>query len=112
MSNDQLQDIEENIKEARKIVEFGTSLERLRNNKDFKTVILEGYFKAEAIRLVHLKADPSMATAERQTSIIKQMDAIGALAEYFQVVYHQAGLARKAIDYGEEAMSEILEEGI
>lgn len=107
---DQLQDIEENIKEARKIVEFGAALDRLRNNKDFKAIILDGYFKTEAIRLVHLKADPSMDTPERQANIIKGMDAIGALSEYFHVVDHQAQLARKAIDYGEEAISEILDE--
>lgn len=111
MSNQQIQEIELNIVQAKKMVDLGGALERLRGNKDFKKVIQEGYFEKEAVRLVHLKADPSMQTPERQQSIVSQMDAIGTLNQYFGSVFHQARLAAKAIDADEETLAELNAEG-
>lgn len=102
--------IEANIAEAKKIVETGDALERLRSNRDFKRVIMEGYFEKEAIRLVHLKADPAMQSPDMQKSIIAQMDAIGSLNMFFTTVFQQASIARKAIVSDEETRDEILTE--
>lgn len=111
MSN-QIQEIELNIKQAQKIVELGNALERLRNNSDFKKVISEGYFEQEAVRLVHLKSDQNMQSPDSQKSIIAQIDAIGALNQYFQTVFHRASLAGKAIEADEETREELLAEGL
>lgn len=105
-----IQDIELNIKQAQALVDTGNALERLRSNRDFKKIINEGYFEKEAIRLVHLKGDPSMQTPERQESIVKQMDAIGALHQYFNTVFHRAALAEKAIIEDTETRDELLNE--
>ena len=110
MSNATIQAIEDNIRQARKIVEVGEALERLRNNRDFKKVMLEGYFEQEAIRLVHLKSDQNVQSPDMQKSIIAQIDAIGAVSQYFGTVMHKASIARKAISSDEEARDEILEE--
>lgn len=107
----ELQAIELSIKRNQTLVEQGNSLERLRSNKDFKKIILEGYFEQEAIRLVQLKADPSMQKPENQASILKQMDAIGSLAQYFQTVLHLASVAKKSVASDEEMRDEILAEG-
>lgn len=112
MSNDTIQAIEENIKQARKIVEVGDALERLKNNRDFKRVMIEGYFEQEAIRLVHLKSDQNVQTPDLQKSILTQIDAIGAVSQYFNTVLHKAAIARKAIASDEEAREEILAEGL
>lgn len=110
--SDQLHEIELNIKQAQKIVEQGNALERLRNNNDFKKVIMEGYFEQEAIRLVHLKADQNMQDVERQKSILNQIDAIGSLNQYFQTVFHRSSLASKAIAADEETREELLAGGL
>lgn len=110
MSNNIIENLEANIQEAKKLVEQGKSLERLKSNKDFRDVILKGYFQDEAIRLVHLKADPNMQTEERQKSILTQMDAIGSLNEYLQLVFHKADLAQKSINDDEQTREEILSE--
>lgn len=112
MANDVIQAIEANIKEAQKIADAGESLERLKLNRDFKRIVLEGYFEQEAIRLVHLKADPSMQSADMQKSIVTQMDAIGAMHQYFNTVLHKASIARKAIQADEETRDEILAEEV
>lgn len=110
MNNNTVQAIEENIRQAKLIAGKGEALERLRQNRDFKAVILDGYFKEEAIRLVHLKADPSMQSPDMQKSIVAQMDAIGSLNQHFTAVVQQASIALKAISADEEARDEILAE--
>lgn len=110
MSTETIQAIEHNIKNAKGIIEFGNALERLRGNKDFKRVILEGYFEQEAIRLVHLKSDPNMQSPVLQQSIVKDVDAIGSLSQYFNVVMFKTAQALKSIGADEEARDEILAE--
>ena len=106
----QVQAIERNILRAKEIVEFDKALQRLEDNRDFQKVIQEGYLKAEAIRLVHLKADPSMQTPERQASVITQIDAIGNLAAYFRTVGFNANIALKAVENDEATLEEIAAE--
>jgi hypothetical protein len=110
MSNT-IEEIDLSIKDAKKIVERGNALERLRSNKDFKLVVSDGYFEKEAVRLVHLKSDPNMQSDERQKAILSQLDAIGALNQYFNTVFQLANMAEKAIASGEEAREEILAGG-
>jgi hypothetical protein len=110
MNDSTIQAIEENIRKAKKFVEAGDALERLQANKDFKEIIMNGYFSNEAVRLVHLKADESFQTAERQKSILTQIDAIGSLNQYFQTIFHKAAMAKKAIEADEETRDEILAE--
>lgn len=113
MDNSQeIQAIEASMKHGQNLVDQGNALERLRSNKDFKKVVLEAYFEQEAIRLVQLKADPSMQSVEKQSSIIKQMDAIGAVAQYFQTLSYLALMARKAMAADEEMRDELLAEGV
>lgn len=105
MSSQEIQAIEQNIQAAKTRLEFGAALERLQSNRDFRRVIEEGYFRDEAVRLVHLKADPNMQTEESQRSIVQQMDAIGSLSQYFVTVRQLAGMAARSIE-GDEAMLE------
>jgi hypothetical protein len=92
------------------LVESGDALERLKSNKDFKKLILEGFFEKEAIRLVHLKADRNMQNVDTQRSILSQMDAVGALHQYFNTILIQANQASKSIAADEEARDELLAE--
>lgn len=107
MSKEQIQQIEDSIKENRKVVELGDALVRLTNNRDFKKVILEGYFEKEAVRLVHLKASSEMQSEARQKAIISDIDSIGAFHEYLRTLEYQANMARKAIGTDEEMLAEI-----
>ena len=103
-----LQAIEKSIEQAKETAELGRALERLRSNRDFKQIVISGYFDAEAVRLVHLKADPGMQKAESQASILKQMDAIGSFSSYLSTILHQASLAEKAVEAGEADKEDFL----
>lgn len=105
---DDIKALDASIQRSKEVVELGSSLERLLSNRDFRTVVQEGYFKQEAIRLVHLRSDPAMQTPERQADIIKQMDAIAGLSQYFTVLQQQAYMAKRAVAVDEQTREEIL----
>lgn len=111
MISEQIEQLDISIKQSQKFVDIGDALERLYMNKDFKKLISEGYFETEAIRLVHLKADPNMQSADTQKGILQQMDAIGALKQYFHLQRYRAESAGKAITFDEQTREDILAEG-
>jgi hypothetical protein len=102
--------IEEGIQRDKKYVELDKALERLESNRDFQAVIHKGYLEQEAIRLVHLKAEPAMQTPERQASVLSQIDAIGGLIQYLRVVSHNAQVATKSIESAEAERDELIAE--
>ena len=107
MSATDLQQLEENIRHADGIITEGKCLDRLYNNLDFKTIVLEGYFKKEAVRLVHLKADPAMQDERNQKNILAQIDAIGTLKAYFHTLGHRVSMAEKNKANDEETLEYI-----
>lgn len=109
---DNVKQVEHSIQRGKEAVELASTLDALLVNSYFKKVILEGYFEQEAIRLVHLKSDPAMESAASQASILKQMDAIGSLKQYFTTVQHQGSLAQKAIEFDEATREELLAGGL
>ena len=111
MDTQLVEEIELSITEAREFVEQGRALDRLTENRDFKAIITEGYFKDEAVRLVHLKASPAMQNDERQKAVLTSIDAIGNLYQYLMKLERQAEMAEGAIADSEEALSEMAEEG-
>lgn len=100
--------LDSSIQQHKDAVELGRCLQKLRSNADFKKVINSGYFSQEAVRLVHLKADPGMQTQEKQTGIIKQMDAIGSFSEYLNTVMAKAQWAARSLESDEETRAELL----
>jgi len=112
MSQAQIEEIELNLAEAKTIVNRGDALERLLANPDFKEIVLDGYLEKEAVRLVHLKADHSAQDAESQAAIVRQMDAIGSLTQYFNMVRQQAYMAQKAMEADEASLDELRAEAL
>ena len=112
MIDNELQQIESNLKRNAVLTELGNALARLKGNRDFKKVIFEGFFGDEAIRLVHLKADPNMQSSDSQKAILIQMDAIGALRQYLETLAQLAGMAQKSIEADEQTRNELLAEGL
>lgn len=111
MTQDAVRQIEESIQRDRQHIDLAVALSRLQANRDFKLVIGDGYLQKESIRLVHLKADPSMQTAERQLSVLTQIDAIGGLLQYFHTLVHSGSIAAKSIETSEAVRDEMLAEG-
>ncbi len=110
MVNSEIEAIERNIKQAKVNADFGAAVERLKGNRDFQKVVLSGYFEQEAIRLVHLKADPNMQAPEKQASLVSQMDAIGAFKAFLDTALFKAEIATNSIESSEATLAEIYAE--
>ena len=100
MANREIEAIELEIRNAQKILDTAATLDRLNKNVDFKKIVMEGYFKEEAIRLVHLKSQQHMSSPESQSMILNQIDAIGCLSSYMDATYHKAAMAHKVVEDG------------
>ena len=112
MSQSEIQQLDRSIQQAQKIVDLGDSLERLRNNRDFKKIISEGYFEKEAVRLVHLLSDTNMQSLESQQSIQKQMIGVGMFHQYLQTISIQAQMAARGLAADEQTRAELLAEEV
>lgn len=112
MNKKYIQELEANIEHAKKSIDLGMSLERLFSNRDFKKVVLSGYFAEEAIRLVHLKGALESQNADAQKSIVDKIDAIGSFSNYLKDIANQAELATKTAALDEQTRSEIIFEDL
>ena len=86
MSQSDIEKIEIGIEEARKIIERGELAEKLSKNREFKKLILEGYFVEEASRLTHLLSDPSIIRDGNQKFVENDLMGIGGLKRYLSTI--------------------------
>ena len=112
MSNEQdLEQIELSIEQAKSDIDKMHSMQKLTTNPDFIKIMLEGYFEKEASRLVLLKADSNMQTAENQLQITKSIDAIGYVRQYFNVIMQFGHMSQSAMENDQRTREELLAEG-
>ena len=112
MSNEQLEQIEISIEQAQEAVALKRALNNLLKNKDFESIISIGYFEKEASRLVLLKADASMAKDSDQNLILKSIDSIGFLRQYFTTIMQLGRMAERSIEEDQLTREELLAEGL
>ena len=105
-----LQQVEISLQEAKSQVELAAALQRLHDNADFKKVILSGYFEKEAQRSVMLKYDINYVGEENQTMIDNVIAGIGMLGQYFHKIFVLGEQAHQALVADEQTREEILQE--
>jgi hypothetical protein len=98
-----VEEIELTIEQAKAIVKKGDQLNKLTSNREFKALVLEGYFQEEAARLAGLSGDDSL-NAEQKNNVIEKIKAISHARQYFQTIQIMAFNAEREI---EEAQNEI-----
>jgi hypothetical protein len=107
----QLEQVEITIEQAKEAIELKKALLRLHENKDFKAIIDEGFFKVEAARLCEVRSDPMMCDDESQKVIDNQITAIGGLRQYLLKVFNQGTQMENALEGHERTREDILMEG-
>lgn len=110
MSQSKVQNIEISLAQAEAKVELGAAIERLHGNKDFQKVILNGYFKDEAVRLVMAKSAPGMDSDDTQKELDRGILGIGQLRNYFVVKCQEAKMAEKSIEDNKQEREFLLAE--
>ena len=108
MSQDQIRQVEVDIKVAQANIRKMDTLDKLYGSPAFKEVIMKGYFEDETKRLVLLKAEPAMQKPEHQERIEKGIDAIGYLNQYFRTIFTIGGMSEKALSDDETTREELL----
>jgi len=110
MIDEAMEEISVGMAEALDCIAHSDALKRLQNNDDFKLVIHTGYLQNQAVRLVTLKAAPPMQNVEKQTAILKSIDAIGELDQYLSMVHMMGDQAEGAVADARAEMYAIEEE--
>jgi len=80
--NKQLKAIDKAIEDFKSDIERGKALTRLMANQDFKDVILDGYFEAEANKLFNILVDPTGASPYSNEEIQLKLAAISHFKSY------------------------------
>jgi len=78
-------------------VDMHEALKRLETNRDFKMVVLEGYFKDRAINGVSMLAEPSVKQQGQRADIMEDMVAISNLQYYFKMIKNLGAIAEDDI---------------
>ena len=110
MSN-QVQEIQIDITEAQNKMKDADALDRLHKNPDFKKIILEGYFQQQAAGLVAMRAHPAMQAETQQANLLRSIDAVGELQQFFSGIFQQGNTAKEAITQSEIELAEMADEG-
>lgn len=97
-------EIELSLEHAKELVAKGDMALKLASNREFRKLIMEGYFKEEAARLVGLMAEPAMA--QHRNEIHESMIAVSGLQAWLRNVVRMADVARAEIVDYEEALDE------
>jgi hypothetical protein len=92
MSQHELNEIAVSLEDANKMVKIGEALRRLHENEDFKTIVLDQYFKEEPARCVIMlgRLQHDTKACER---IHNDLTAIGLFQSFLQTInqgYHEA----------------------
>lgn len=111
-SESELESLEISIDQAKKAIEKRNKLRTLIKDHNFTAIIDDGYFKDEAVRLVHLRADYNFKTPEAQEDNLKQIEAIGIFKAYLHTVFQQGQAAENALENHEQTREEILSEDL
>ena len=74
------------------------ALLRLERNPDFKTLILDGYFRDKAVDGVSLLANEGIKRQGLRADVMEQLVAISNLQDFFITVRNLGGNAKAALE--------------
>lgn len=99
----EVQQLEQQLKDAKYLIERRDMALRLAENRDFRTLILDGFCKEEAARWVQLSTDPAL-NAEQRADSLQMAQASGPLKRYLSVQVTMANVAERELPDLEEAI--------
>ena len=108
----EIEQLEVSIEQAKEAIKLRDTLIKLSKNRDFGKIIHTGYFEDEAVRLVMAKSNPHLQSKEQQDEIIKKIDAIGALRQYFSQIMSMGNQMEHTLAMDEQTREAILAEDL
>lgn len=106
----QIQEIEIEIKEAEQRIEMMERVQRLIDSEDWKVVITEEYLKSEPMRIAFLRADATQQDPDKQQMWLKMLDSVGYFRQYLQGILAMGREAQRSLREKKETHVQIMEE--
>lgn len=106
----ELDAINKAIKETEKVIEAANAVKRLMKNKDFTSVVTDGYFKEYAADLVKNRMTLGLIDDSQLKFIEAQMTAVGGFSHYLELLLTSGVTAEAALASHEAERSMLLNE--
>ena len=100
-----IEQVELSIEEAQKKVDRADAALRLADNSDFKEIIMNGYCKDEAVRLVNTLNE--VGFEEVQPDIKRMLESISDFSRYLRHVVREGRMAKESIIDHENTLDEL-----
>jgi hypothetical protein len=98
-------ELERQLEESKGLRSRRDAAERLSKNKDFRSLIIDGFCTYDAARFVQLSGDPALRPEEREDSL-HLAQASGHLKRFLQAQIQMGDVAIRNIPALEEAIAE------
>lgn len=103
----EMKDIELSIELAKKKIDKAIILEKLYENDDFQQLIVKDFMEEYAVRMVKLRAHPTMQGDKEQRIINEKIQCIGTLNQFFQSIFAEGSQAEQAMENATTAQEEV-----
>lgn len=100
-----IQQIEVTIEQLKKVADRRKQLLKLESNREFRKIVLDGYFTEEAARLAGISADPAFEKEREQ--IMTEIRAISCLRQFFRNIDRIGAMAEAELEENQEALEEL-----
>lgn len=97
---------QETIRKEKANLELARSLERLRNNKDFQRIIMQGYLKDHMASQIQASVSEGF-DSEARKDLVASAQATAYLIEYFQTIERFASQSERTIFENEQLILEL-----
>lgn len=104
LNNEGKNEYELTVEQYRKSIELGEALERLRNNPDFKLLIMENYLHDTPAELA--KVMVLVTREESRKDITNEIIGVGSLYKYFSTIQSRSQDARANLAEAQRMMQE------
>jgi hypothetical protein len=105
-----LEQLEQQLKDSKTLIETRQSAMRLAQNPDFKKLILDGFCLVEAARYVQESADPALPD-ENRADALAMAQASGHLKRYLSMCVRMGEHSERTLPELEAAIDEARAEG-
>lgn len=105
----QVEDLEQQLEDTKKLVDTRQTTLRLFKNPDFRRIIIDGFMTHDCARFVQLSKDPSISKEAQQDSLELAI-ASGHLKRYLKMQVNMGAHAEHDLSALEEALEEARQE--
>ena len=103
-----IEEVELSRDHAKELIRKRDKALKLASNREFKELVLEGYFRDEPARLASAFNDPAMST--HREALLSQFKAIGQFEQYLRTIVIMGNAAASELVEHEELLDELREE--